>query len=185
MLLIAVPALTLQRHQVDELNAWWNNVFRKIFFGYRRSESVKDVISGLGRVNFTYVLLLRIVLNSVNVCTLNRAYCMTYLVIFDFLTVMTAWGLFLFHCIKLSVICCASYTTMCFVMLKCIPLLWPPCVADADIIFLSCFFIMAALWNRQAIIFLPCGYYLFIFFPRLISAAGDWMSTILPHMVWP
>ena len=23
------------------------------------------------------------------------------------------------------------------------------------------------------------------FFPRLISAAGDWMSTILPHMVWP
>jgi len=90
MLLIAVPALTLQRHQVDELNAWWNNVFRKIFFGYRRSESVKDVISGLGRVNFTYVLLLRIVLNSVNVCTLNRAYCMTYLVIFDFLTVMTA-----------------------------------------------------------------------------------------------
>ena len=23
------------------------------------------------------------------------------------------------------------------------------------------------------------------FFPRLISAVGDWMSTILPHMVWP
>ena len=23
------------------------------------------------------------------------------------------------------------------------------------------------------------------FFPRLISAAVDWMSTILPHMVWP
>jgi len=23
------------------------------------------------------------------------------------------------------------------------------------------------------------------FFPRLILAAGDWMSTILPHMVWP
>jgi len=22
-------------------------------------------------------------------------------------------------------------------------------------------------------------------FPRLISAAVDWMSTILPHMVWP
>jgi len=27
--------------------------------------------------------------------------------------------------------------------------------------------------------------YISIFFPRLISAAGDWMSTILPHMVWP
>ena len=25
----------------------------------------------------------------------------------------------------------------------------------------------------------------FIFFPRLISAATDWMSAILPHMVWP
>jgi len=23
------------------------------------------------------------------------------------------------------------------------------------------------------------------FFPRLISAVGDWMSTILLHMVWP
>jgi len=46
--------------------------------------------------------------------------------------------------------------------------LWPPCVADADIIFL------------------PCGFFLSIFFiPRLISAAADWMSTILPHMVWP
>jgi len=23
------------------------------------------------------------------------------------------------------------------------------------------------------------------FFSRLILAVGDWMSTILPHMVWP
>jgi len=23
------------------------------------------------------------------------------------------------------------------------------------------------------------------FIPRLISAAADWMSAILPHMVWP
>jgi len=44
--------------------------------------------------------------------------------------------------------------------------------------------IMAALWNRA-------GHYIFmlwflsIFFPRLISAVGDWMSTILRHMVWP
>ena len=36
------------------------------------------------------------------------------------------------------------------------------------------------------IIFLPCDFYLSSFsFPRLISAAVDWMSTILPHMVWP
>jgi len=26
---------------------------------------------------------------------------------------------------------------------------------------------------------------IFYLFPRLISAVGDWMSTILPHMVWP
>jgi len=41
----------------------------------------------------------------------------------------------------------------------------------------------------QTIIFLPCDFYLIsfflLFFPRLISAVGYWMSTILPHMVWP
>jgi len=44
---------------------------------------------------------------------------------------------------------------------------------------------MVALCNRA-------DHYIFImfllssslFFPRLISAVGDWMSTILPHMVW-
>ena len=29
-----------------------------------------------------------------------------------------------------------------------------------------------------------CSFFVF-FFPRLISAAADWMSAILPHMVWP
>jgi len=37
----------------------------------------------------------------------------------------------------------------------------------------------------QTIIFLPCDCYLSsFFFPRLISPAVDWMSTVLPHMVW-
>ena len=50
---------------------------------------------------------------------------------------------------------------------------------------------MAALWNRAgSYIFLPCDFYLSFsssssFFPHLISAVVDWMSTILPHMVWP
>jgi len=52
---------------------------------------------------------------------------------------------------------------------------------------------MAALCNRGAIIFLPCGFFLssvyllsiFLFFPRLISVATDRMSTILLHMAWP
>jgi len=47
-------------------------------------------------------------------------------------------------------------------------LLWSPCVIG------------------QTIIFLPCDFFLLLlFFPRLISAAVDLMSTILPHMVWP
>jgi len=38
--------------------------------------------------------------------------------------------------------------------------------------------------------FLACDFYLLSFYlsffiSRLISAAADWMSTILPHMVWP
>jgi len=45
--------------------------------------------------------------------------------------------------------------------------------------------VMAALWNRA-------GHYIFalwflsfsIFFPRLISAVAEWMSTILRHMMW-
>jgi len=45
--------------------------------------------------------------------------------------------------------------------------------------------VMAALRSR-------CGHYIFIswflllsfFFPRLISAVADWMSAILPDMVW-
>jgi len=36
-----------------------------------------------------------------------------------------------------------------------------------------------ALW------FLSSIFYLLFLFPRLISAVGDWMSTVLPHMVWP
>ena len=38
----------------------------------------------------------------------------------------------------------------------------------------------------QAIYFHPVvSSFFLLFFPRLISAVGDWMSTILPHMVWP
>ena len=44
--------------------------------------------------------------------------------------------------------------------------LWPPCIADADMTFLPCDFSLS-------------------FFPRLISAVADWMSTILRHMVCP
>jgi len=46
--------------------------------------------------------------------------------------------------------------------------LWPLCIADADIIFLPCSFFLST-----------------ILFPRLFSAVADWMSTVLPHVVWP
>jgi len=29
------------------------------------------------------------------------------------------------------------------------------------------------------------SFFLSFFFPRQISAVGDWMTTIHPHMVWP
>ena len=43
-------------------------------------------------------------------------------------------------------------------------LLWPPCIADADIIFLPCDLLWPPYEIGGAIIFLPCGYYLSIFF---------------------
>ena len=54
-----------------------------------------------------------------------------------------------------------------------------------DVLHLCVF--MVALWNRAdhyifALWFLSSFY---LFFPRLISAAADWMSTILRHMMWP
>jgi len=42
---------------------------------------------------------------------------------------------------------------------------------------------MVALWNRaDHNIFML---WFLLFFPHLISAVADWMSAILPHMVWP
>jgi len=47
-------------------------------------------------------------------------------------------------------------------------LLWSPYVIGRPYIFSSCF-----------------SFFLSFFFPRLISAVGDWMFTILWQMVWP
>ena len=71
--------------------------------------------------------------------------------------------------------------------------LWSPCVIGQTIIFLPCDFylLMASLCNRGGpLYFCPVVSFFFLllsssFFPRLISAAVDWMSTILLHMVWP
>jgi len=47
-----------------------------------------------------------------------------------------------------------------------------------------CVFLGSPYVIGQTIIFLLCGFFFLLFFPRLISAAVDWMSTILRHMVW-
>ena len=48
---------------------------------------------------------------------------------------------------------------------------------------------MVAVWNRETIYIFMLWFVLLLllllFFPRLISAVGDWMFTILWHMVWP
>jgi len=44
---------------------------------------------------------------------------------------------------------------------------------------------MAALWNGADHYIFILWFLSSIFFPRLISAATHWMSTILPHIVWP
>jgi len=71
--------------------------------------------------------------------------------------------------------------------------LWSPYRIGHTIIFFALWllsFFMVALCNRADhyifILFLLSSsfFFFFIFFPRLISAVGDWMSTILQHMVW-
>ena len=69
-------------------------------------------------------------------------------------------------------------------MRKC--LLWPPYVIGGPLYFCPVVSFMVALCNRaDHIYFHPVSSFFFLlFFPRLISAVGDWMSTILRHMVW-
>ena len=50
--------------------------------------------------------------------------------------------------------------------------LWSPYVIGQTIIFSSCSFFLSSIFYLS-------------FFSRLISAAAHWISTILPHMVWP
>ena len=73
-------------------------------------------------------------------------------------------------------------------------LLWSPYVIGKPYIFSSCdfylsIFLMVALCNKADhnifMLFLSSSSSSSSFFPRLISAVGDWMFTILWHMVWP
>ena len=74
------------------------------------------------------------------------------------------WCVFFMHCKKL-------HTRFVLVVLYFV----------SSIVFCA-FYLWSPYVIGQTIIFSSCG---FFFFPRLISAVEDWMSTILPHMVWP
>jgi len=70
--------------------------------------------------------------------------------------------------------------TLCYIMLF------------RDWLLLFAIFFCRYLWSPyvigQTIIFSCSGLFFFFFlllFPRLISAAADWMSAVLPYMVWP
>jgi len=45
--------------------------------------------------------------------------------------------------------------------------------------------LMAALWNRAGHYIFVLWFLLLSFLSPIFSAVADWMSNILPHMVWP
>ena len=57
VLLYAIPALSLSKRQVDELNVCWNSVIRRLC-GHHRCESVSAVLFGLSRLNIVHVIML-------------------------------------------------------------------------------------------------------------------------------
>ena len=58
VLMYALPSLSLQRKQLDELNVCWNSVIRRIF-SFKRTTSVKEVLHGFGRLNIKPLVVLR------------------------------------------------------------------------------------------------------------------------------
>jgi len=68
----------------------------------------------------------------------------------------------------------------------CIDMLYNTCKllkSGSYFIIVNILLFMAAL---RTFCFYRCSYYLssFFFSPRLFSAVADWLSTILPHMMW-
>jgi len=52
----AAPALAFTSKQIQELDACWNSVIRRLF-GYNKHESVKAVLLGLGRLNVRHLIM--------------------------------------------------------------------------------------------------------------------------------
>ena len=58
ILLYAVESLNLPKSQLNEINSWWNSVYRKIF-NYHKWESVRLLIFMLGRLNLIHIINLK------------------------------------------------------------------------------------------------------------------------------
>jgi len=65
---------------------------------------------------------------------------------------------------KFEYVCVCMYVRNCYMVVY----LWSPIVMGRPLYF-----------TPVVSVFLLSS-----FFPRLISAVGDWMSTVLPHMMW-
>jgi len=63
--------------------------------------------------------------------------------------------------------------------------LHPKTKSFANIVVGFVLYLMVALWNRADHYIFALWFLLLSFFPHLNSAIADWMSAILPHMVWP
>ena len=51
ILMYAIESLSVQKCQINQMNVWWNSVYRSIF-KFNKWESVKNLILYLGRLNF-------------------------------------------------------------------------------------------------------------------------------------
>ena len=58
LLTYALECLNTKPAILQQINSWWNSVFRKIF-GYNTWESVKEVIWRLGRLDLLHIINLR------------------------------------------------------------------------------------------------------------------------------
>ena len=54
ILTYATVSMKWSHSQINDLNAWWNSVYRRTF-GFNRWESVRIFISGLGRLDFCHI----------------------------------------------------------------------------------------------------------------------------------
>jgi len=129
-----------------------------------------------------FMMVISVCLLSCSCCLLSpRAGCKEYFV--DFSAI---------YRLLVYIVCFPTYPFFfAFSLLISFPLRIDPqagcCKRQPNLGFFQLF--LVALCNRAdhyifILYFLSIFFYL-SFFPRLISAAAHWMSTILPHMVWP